>query len=153
MGAQFARQRVRTGGMRVDNEAMSAKRRQELAESKGFNSDRFEDASELGSAVIKFLREQGHVVTVNESKYTRVYRESKDRDNMRPEHQDKTAAHIHRRALRAMIKRFLVDLYTEWRRAEGLPVASEYSEGKLGKVHGQAASNTDWASGANRNVA
>jgi hypothetical protein len=36
-----------------------------------------------------------------------------------------------------MIKRFLVDLYKAWRPLEGLPVAPEYGEGKLGIIHGQ----------------
>jgi hypothetical protein len=34
-----------------------------------------------------------------------------------------------------MLKRFLVDLYKAWRSLEGLPVAPEYSVGKLGIVH------------------
>ena len=38
-------------------------------------------------------------------------------------------------AVRYMVKRFLVDLYVAWRKLEGLPVASEYSEGKLGIKH------------------
>lgn len=38
-------------------------------------------------------------------------------------------------AKRYMIKRFLVDLHTNWRKAEGLPVSEEYSVAKLGMVH------------------
>ena len=41
-------------------------------------------------------------------------------------------------AKRYMIKRFLVDLYNFWRKQEGLPVATEYAEGKLGIKHGVA---------------
>jgi hypothetical protein len=37
-----------------------------------------------------------------------------------------------------MIKRFLVDLYKAWRPLEGLPVAPEYSEAKLGLKHKSA---------------
>jgi hypothetical protein len=44
-------------------------------------------------------------------------------------------------ALRYMIKIFLIDLYNNWRRLEGLPVAPPYSEAKLGMVpHGEDAS-------------
>jgi hypothetical protein len=45
--------------------------------------------------------------------------------------------HRHNAAMRYMIKRFLVDLYKAWRPLEGLPVAPEYGEGKLGIIHGQ----------------
>lgn len=38
-------------------------------------------------------------------------------------------------AKRYMIKRFLVDLYINWRKAEGLPVSEEYSAAKLGRIH------------------
>jgi hypothetical protein len=38
-------------------------------------------------------------------------------------------------ALRYMVKRFLCDLYANWRKLEGLPVESEYHEGKLGHKH------------------
>jgi hypothetical protein len=41
-------------------------------------------------------------------------------------------------AIRYMVKRFLADLYKNWRAIEGLVVAPEYSEGVLGKVHGEA---------------
>ena len=41
----------------------------------------------------------------------------------------------HNMAMRYMVKRFLVDLYKAWRAIEGLPVAPEYSEAKLGMTH------------------
>lgn len=34
--------------------------------------------------------------------------------------------HIHLRALRKMVKRFLADLWAEWRKMEGLPVTDPY---------------------------
>jgi hypothetical protein len=43
--------------------------------------------------------------------------------------------HRHNMAQRYMIKRFLVDLYRAWRELEGLEVAPEYSEAKLGYSH------------------
>lgn len=48
-------------------------------------------------------------------------------------------AHRHNMAMRYMIKRFLVDLYRAWRKLEGLEVAMEYSEAKLGYHHTQVA--------------
>ncbi len=41
----------------------------------------------------------------------------------------------HNMALRYMTKRFLVDLYKEWRAIEGLEVAPEYNEAKLKMTH------------------
>ena len=43
--------------------------------------------------------------------------------------------HRHAMACRYAVKQFLVDLYTNWRKLEGLPVAVPYSEGKLGMKH------------------
>ena len=34
-----------------------------------------------------------------------------------------------------MVKRFLVDLYINWRTLEGLPVVEEYAVAKLGMTH------------------
>jgi hypothetical protein len=47
----------------------------------------------------------------------------------------KADAHLNRMAIRYMIKRFLVDLYIQWRTMEGLEVVPEYSVAKLGMVH------------------
>jgi hypothetical protein len=42
----------------------------------------------------------------------------------------------HRMALRYMIKMFLIDLFTSWRKLESLPVPLPYHEAKLGLKHG-----------------
>ena len=47
----------------------------------------------------------------------------------------RTPKHLNRMAMRYMIKRFLVDLYMEWRAMEGLPITEEYGVRKLGLVH------------------
>lgn len=44
-------------------------------------------------------------------------------------------AHRNNMAIRYAVKRFLVDLHTEWRTLEGLPVSKEYHEAKLGHKH------------------
>lgn len=43
--------------------------------------------------------------------------------------------HRHNAAMRFMIKMLLLDIWTKWRTAEGLPLAKSYHEGKLGHVH------------------
>lgn len=72
-------------------------------------------------------------------KYREIYDFYKNRLENHPEHIKKTKGHRHNMAVRYMIKRFLVDLYSEWRKLEGLPVALEYSEAKLGMHHKKAA--------------
>ena len=67
--------------------------------------------------------------------YREVYDNYKYRLQHMPAHADKTKGHIHNMAVRYMVKRFLTDLYKVWRELEGLPVAPEYSEAKLGIVH------------------
>lgn len=56
----------------------------------------------------------------------------------RIEERDLTKGHKHNMAKRYMIKRFLAELYVAWRKLEGLPVAADYHEAKLGHVHGSA---------------
>jgi len=45
--------------------------------------------------------------------------------------------HINNMAIRYMVKRFLITLYYEWRRLEGLPIVEEYGVRKLGLKHHQ----------------
>lgn len=67
--------------------------------------------------------------------YSKVYNDYKHRLENNPVHQNKTKGHRHNMAVRYMVKRFLVDLYKEWRALEGLPVAEEYSKAKLNITH------------------
>lgn len=73
-----------------------------------------------------------------DSEYAKIYYEYKHRLENHPAHKDKTKNHRHRMAVRYAVKRFLVDLYKVWREIEGLPVAPEYSEAKLGIRHSRA---------------
>lgn len=70
-----------------------------------------------------------------ENKYSDIYREYKHRLENHDDHGEKTKGHRHNMAMRRMVKIFLVDLYTEWRKLEGLPVSAPYHEAKLGHVH------------------
>ena len=91
------------------------------------------------------LHQQGHHVHLPVLhlyivyKYRQVYDDYKHRIEHMDAHKEKSKGHRHNMAVRYMIKIFLIDLYNEWRRIEGLPVAPTYSEAKLGKVHGKAA--------------
>lgn len=72
---------------------------------------------------------------VKDSPYARVYYEYKHRLESHEKYKDVTKLHRHNMAIRKMVKRFLADLYVQWRTLEGLPVALEYHEAVLGHVH------------------
>ncbi len=124
----------------VDNVKVSSKDRLSMAVDKGFVAKGIAP-NKLNAEVLDFLRNAGHFVTVNYSKYGEVYHNYKFRqiqiNNLKPEDQRITDSHIHNRCIRYMVKRFLVDLYNAWRPLEGLPVMPEYAVAKLGIEHGQ----------------
>lgn len=72
-------------------------------------------------------------------RYVKLYQDYKFRQLQRPELQGKPGikAISHKRALRYMIKQFLVDLHMAWRAHEGLTVSVQYGEAKLGLTHGR----------------
>lgn len=72
---------------------------------------------------------------VKDSPYGQIYRDYRNRLENHPDHKKKTKLHKHNMANRYAVKRFLADLYKNWRRIEGLPVAKEYHEEKLGITH------------------
>jgi hypothetical protein len=122
---------LRSGGsVSVNGEKLGAAKRAALAKEHGWDGK--------GEAE-DFLRSKGFTVEVERSEYAAAYYNYKARLENDPRHKDKSDGHRHAMALRYAVKRFLVDLYKEWRKLEGLPVATEYSEGKLGKVHKKAA--------------
>lgn len=122
----------------VDGKIMSGAKRIELAETLGFDKKAAGKNEELKEATIEFLRSKGYVITFEISPYAQIYYDYKNRIRNMPVHADKTDGHTNNMAIRYMIKRFLVDLYANWRAIEGLPVAPEYSLAKLGLTHGKA---------------
>lgn len=69
------------------------------------------------------------------SSYTEHYYGYKNRVENDPTKAEWTKIRRHRAALRYMIKMFLIDLYSNWRQIEGLPLMKTYHEDKLGHVH------------------
>ena len=67
--------------------------------------------------------------------YVKIYNDYKNRLVNHEAHKEKTKGHRHNMAMRYMIKQFLVDLYRVWRALEGLEVAPDYNEAKLGHRH------------------
>ena len=81
----------------------------------------------LGSSFIK--------QPADKCKYRKIYDDYKFRIQNHKNHQEKTKLHIHRMAVRYMIKMFLIDLHIKWRELEGLKVHKPYHEAKLGYKH------------------
>lgn len=76
-------------------------------------------------------------------KYAPIYYGYKKRLENHPAHKDKPLIHRHNMAIRYMVKMFLIDLYTEWRKFEGLPVSLPYQEAKLGYTHGESGESSN----------
>ena len=85
----------------------------------------------LGSSFIKQPAER--------CPYRGIYNNYKHRLEHHEKYREVSKGHRHNMAVRYMIKRFLADLYVAWRGMEGLPIAPEYHEAKLGHVHRGAA--------------
>jgi len=124
---------LRSGGtVLVNGDRLGAAKRALLAKEHGYTGEKDEDQQNA------FLRSKGFTVEVDRSEYAAAYYNYKNRIENDPRHASKTDGHRHAMALRFAVKRFLADLYRHWRPLEGLAVAPEYSEAKLGKVHGKA---------------
>jgi len=122
-----------------------SRRKEHLIRTKYINKDG-EEAEKLGITFNPFLKTKLTGVLGSsflrcgvKSPYAKIYYEYKNRLENNEKHKEKTKLHRHNMANRYMIKRFLVDLYKKWRKLEGLPVAEEYSEAKLGMIHKKAA--------------
>ena len=139
LGSSF----LRAGATFVDGVKLGAARRMDMAKEMGFELQKKKkdgpDVPKPDDQVTAFLRDNGINVKVERSPYGQAYYNYKDRLNNTRRHDDKSDGHKHNMAMRYMVKRFLVDLHIAWRTAEGLPVSVEYSEGKLGMKHRQAA--------------
>jgi len=69
----------------------------------------------------------------SKSEYTKFYYDYKQRKESAG--WGRSQAHRHRAALRYMIKMLLIDIHTQWRQLEGLPVRPSYQEEYLGHKH------------------
>ena len=91
-------------------------------------------ASFLRAVIITGTKEENNRVVEN-NKYSQIYYDYKNRLENHPSHIEKTKGHRHNMAKRYMIKIFLLYLYIEWRKIEGLTVSKPYHEAKLGIIH------------------
>ena len=100
----------------------------ETATRKSITFNPFLKTKLIGVLASSFLR-------AGENEYSKLYYNYKNRLENHPAHKEKSKGHRHNMALRYMVKIFLINLYTAWRKLEGLSVQPSYSEGKLGIVH------------------
>ncbi len=100
----------------------------EIKTKKGISFNPFLKTKLIGILAASFLK-------VKESPYKDCYYNYKERLENHPNHQDKTKGHRHNMAMRYSVKIFLIDLHREWRKLEGFPVSSPYSEAKLDMKH------------------
>jgi hypothetical protein len=70
--------------------------------------------------------------------YKQIYDGYKHRlqNSQKPRWQNASKGHIHKAAVRYMMKILLLNLYPVWRKIEGLPVSPPYHEAKLHMTHG-----------------
>ena len=129
---------LRSGTATVDGKKVGGARRLAMAIDNGFDPSTVSD-EDVDLAACNYLRKHDYNVVVEPSPYGKVYYEYRNRLENSPFHHEKTDAHRHNMAIRFAVKRFLVDLYSVWRKLENLPVADEYSIGKLGMTHKKAA--------------
>jgi len=130
---------LKSGKTLVDGKNMGEAKRLELAVQLGFKVPKSIKSAEVKELVIGYLMGKGMSVVVEHSTYGEDYYRYKNRIANDPKHKDKSDGHRHNMAIRYCVKRFLVDYYLAARTIAGLPVAVEYSEGKLGMVHKKAA--------------
>lgn len=100
----------------------------ELSTRKSITFNPFLKTKLIGVLGTSFLR--------SKSQYSEIFYDYRNRLENHHQHKDKTPMHRKNMAIRYMVKMFLKDLWVEWRTLEGLPVAPDYAEAKLGLKHG-----------------
>jgi hypothetical protein len=127
-------------GLDVAGDGKGRSRKQEHLVEKAYTDKDGNPAKRVGITFNPFLKTKLYVlatcmIKLNSQPYRTIYDDYKHRLESNPKWADESKGHRNNAAMRYMLKRFLVDLYKAWRSLEGLPVAPEYSVGKLGIVH------------------
>lgn len=121
----------------LNGEISTGDERLRLAESLGFDASKV-NAIKLKSEVNSFLNDNGHVVQVMPGEFGKFYYDYRERmrQSQDPEVKKLTDLHIHRRAIRYMLRMFIRELYMVGRHLNGLPIYQTYESAKLGyQIH------------------
>lgn len=127
-------------GLDVAQDGQGRSRRKEHLQKSMYINKEGVEKEKLGISFNPFVKTKiigvlGASFLKSRSPYAEIYYDYKNRLENHPKHIDKTKGHRHNMAVRYMVKMFLIDLYTNWRELENLPVAAPYHEAKLGLVH------------------
>ena len=126
-------------GLDVVKGAGRSRKKEHLVETTYTDADGKEQ-KKMGISFNPFLKTKligvlGSSFVKTNGKYREIYDNYKHRISNMPAHAEKSKGHLNNMAIRYTVKRFLVDLYYNWRTMEGLPVADEYSAAKLKMTH------------------
>jgi len=128
-------------GLDVASDGNGRSRKKEHLREYGYLDKDGEMQTKMGITFNPFLKTKligvlgSSFLRAGEHKYSKAYYDYKNRLENHAVHAEKSKGHRHNMATRYMVKLFLMDLYAEWREAEGLEVAKPYHEAKLGLVH------------------
>jgi|TARA_R110002124_G_scaffold283417_1_gene459389 hypothetical protein len=141
--AEYASSLWAYAGLDVVKGAGRSRKKEHLIETTYMDAEGKEQ-TKMGISFNPFLKTKligvlGSSFVKTNGKYREIYDNYKHRISNMPAHAEKSKGHLNNMAIRYAVKRFLVDLYYNWRTMEGLPIAAEYSEAKLKMVHGKAA--------------
>jgi hypothetical protein len=130
----------RYAGLAVEADGRGTSRRKEHLVNVTYTNREGEEAERKSITFNPFLKTKLYVLAssflrAGDHTYSALYREYKHRLESAERWQAATKLHRHNAASRYMLKRFLADLYNHWRPLEGLSVAPEYQEAKLGHAH------------------
>lgn len=145
--AQYPSSLWKYAGLDVAGDGQGRSRRKEHQEESTYLDKEKKEQTKMGITFNPFLKTKlvgvlgSSFIKQSPDKcvYRKIYDDYKHRLEHSPAHVEKSKGHRHNMAVRYAVKRFLADLYIVWRTLEGLPVAKEYSEDKLGIVHHKAA--------------
>ena len=141
--AEYASSLWAYAGLDVVKGAGRSRKKEHLVETTYIDAEGNEQ-TKMGISFNPFLKTKligvlGSSFVKTNGNYREIYDNYKNRISNMPAHAEKSKGHRNNMAIRYTVKRFLVDLYYNWRKLEGLPVADEYSKAKLKMVHGKAA--------------
>lgn len=128
-------------GLDVASDGAGRSRKKEHLVERAYVDKEGKEAKRVGITFNPFLKTKltgvlaSSFLRAGNERYSKLYGDYKHRLESHEKHKDKSKGHRHNMAMRYMIKRFLADLYVEWRTLEGLEVVPDYHEGKLGHRH------------------
>lgn len=133
-------------GLDVAQDGNGRSRKKEHLVERAYTNSEGEAATRVGITFNPFLKTKligvlgSSFLRSKNDPYSGIYANYKHRLESHPKWADRSKGHRHNAAIRYMVKCFLIDLYSNWKRIEGLPAERPYHEAKLGMKHGHGQS-------------